>query len=80
MINYVKIATFTYAYEYSVIQHLLEQENIRYVFQNETALGVMPFYANALGGIFLKVHPDDVLEAKEILERFKSMSNLDIVD
>lgn len=80
MTAYVKIASYTYAYQYAVIQHLLELAEIRYVFQNETVLGILPFYANALGGIILKVHPDDVLQAKEIIERHKSQSNLDIVD
>jgi hypothetical protein len=80
MTNYIKIATYTYAYEYSVIKHLLELEHVRFMFQNETALGVLPFYANAIGGIVLKVHPEDVKVALEILERHRSQSNLDIVD
>lgn len=80
MLNFIKIASFTYAHEYSVLQHLLEQENLRFYFQNETVLGVLPFYSHALGGIFLKVHPDDVLAAKEIIERHKSQSNLEIID
>lgn len=80
MLNYIKIATFTYAHEYSILQHLLEQESVRFYFQNETVLGVLPFYSNAMGGIFLKVHPEDVLEAKEIIERYKSKSNLDIIE
>ncbi|MDN6317794.1 MAG: DUF2007 domain-containing protein [Flavobacteriaceae bacterium] len=80
MLNFIKIASFTYAHEYSILQHLLEQEDLRFYFQNETILGVLPFYSNALGGIFLKVHPDDVLAAKEIIERYKSQSNLEIID
>lgn len=80
MTNYIKIATYTYAYEYSVIKHLLELDHVRFIFQNETALGVLPFYANAIGGIVLKVHPEDINVALEILERHRSQSNLDIVD
>jgi len=79
MTNYVKVAVFTYPSEYAVLKLILEQEDIRFFFQNETVIGIVPFYSNALGGIFLKVHPDDVLRTEEILEEFKSNSNLHIV-
>lgn len=72
MLNYVKIAAFTFQYEYAVLRHLLEQEEIRFFFQNETAMGIMPFHHNALGGIYLKVHPEDVKKAEDILDNFKN--------
>lgn len=67
MVNYVPIAQFTYAYEYSVLKHLLEQANIPFFFKNETMANITPFYSNALGGIQLFVHPEAVEAAKTIL-------------
>lgn len=70
MIDFVKIAVFTYPYEYAILKLALERNNIRFFFQNETAIGIIPFYSNAMGGIFLKVHPNDVEMAKSILNDF----------
>lgn len=79
MTAYIKIAVFTYPYEFAVLKLLLEKEGLRFFFQNETVIGIVPFYSNAMGGIFLKVHPEDVSEAKEILQDFKNGANLDVV-
>lgn len=81
MLDFVKIAVFSFPHEYAVLRLLLEKEGVRFFFQNETAIGVMPFYSNAIGGIFLKVHPDDEQRAKLILTNFSndSSSNLRIV-
>lgn len=79
MIGYIKIAAFTYPSQYAVLKLVLEQEEIRFYFENETIISVLPFHSNAMGGIFLKVHPDDVNRAKEILSNFNSPSNLHIV-
>lgn len=76
MNGFIKIAVFNFQHEYAVLQLLLEQAGIRYFFQNETALGVMPFYSNAIGGIILKVHPEDLIEANQILDDFKARENL----
>lgn len=76
MNGYIKIAVFNLQHEYAVLQLLLEQAEIRFFFQNETALGVMPFYSNAIGGIILKVHPEDLEEAQQIINNFKSRENL----
>jgi hypothetical protein len=70
MLDFVKIAVFSFPHEYAVLQLLLENKNVRFFFQNETAIGVMPFYSNAIGGILLKVHPDDVDTAEMIVEKF----------
>ncbi len=78
MINFIKIAAFTYPHEYAVLKLVLEQNEIRFFFQNETVIGIIPFYSNALGGIFLKVHPEDEEEAKKILKQFQE-GNLHIV-
>lgn len=70
MKNFVTLAVFTYPHEYAVLKLLLEQEQINHFFQNETMIGVFPFYSNALGGIHLKVHPLDSERAQEILDSF----------
>jgi hypothetical protein len=79
MNRFIQLAVFTYPHEYSVLKLLLEKEHIRFFFQNETVIGVVPFYSNALGGIFLKVHPDDLLQAKQILEDYNFENHLHIV-
>lgn len=69
---YLHLATFTYQFEYLVIQGILEEENIRFIKKNETLAGLLPFYSNALGGIHLLVHPDDFNQAKKIIEDFQN--------
>lgn len=71
MKDFVTLAIYTYPHEYAVIKLLFDKENINYYFQNETMIGVFPFYSNALGGIRLKVHKADVPQAKEILKDFE---------
>lgn len=80
MKDFVTIAVFTYPHEFTVLKLLLEQEHISYFFQNETMVGVFPFYSNALGGIHLKVHKTNIEKAKEILDSLNgSTSPLKIV-
>ena len=38
-----------------VLKFLLEKEDIPFFFENETMVGISPFYSNALGGIRLLV-------------------------
>lgn len=70
MKDFITLAVFTYPHEYSVLRLLLDKEEIHYFFENETMVGVFPFYSNALGGILLKVHKLDVDKAREILDGF----------
>lgn len=79
MKNFKTIAIFQYPAEYSVLQLLFDQAEIRYFFQNETMISVFPFYSNAIGGIRLQVHIDDILEAEEIIKNLNNPSNLKIV-
>lgn len=72
MKDFVTLAIYTYPHEYSVLKLLLDQEGIQHFFQNETMIGVFPFYSNALGGIHLKVHQFDLERAQEILESFNN--------
>jgi hypothetical protein len=79
MENYKTIAIFTYPSEYTVLKHLLQQRNIRFVFLNETMISILPFHSNAIGGIKLNVHKEDVIIAKEIIDNLNYSSRLNIV-
>ena len=79
MQDFKTIAIFTYPSEYAVLRLLLEHHEIRHVFQNETMISVLPFHSNAMGGIRLKVHQDDILLAEEIIENLNRSSNMRIV-
>ncbi|MCG2429941.1 DUF2007 domain-containing protein [Aequorivita xiaoshiensis] len=79
MEHFKTIAIFQYPAEYAVLQLLFDQEGIRYVFQNETMISVFPFYSNAIGGIRLQVHIDDISQAEQIMSDFNNPSNLKIV-
>ena len=67
MENFKTVAIFSYPSEYVILQHLLEQSEIRFFFQNETIINVLPFHSNEVGGIRLKVHPDHVIKATGII-------------
>lgn len=75
MKDFITVAVYTYPHEYAVLRLLFEQEHINYFFQNETMVGVFPFYSNALGGIHLKVHKNDLEKAKEILKSLDNTSS-----
>jgi len=62
------IAIFNYTHEIVILKHRLDQESIPYFFENEATLGIVPFYNTALGGIKLKVHPNDFETVNSILE------------
>jgi len=79
MNDYKTIAIFTFPSEYTVLQHLLEQAELQFVFQNETMISVLPFHSNAFGGIRLKVHRDDLKKAKELMSSLEDDSHLSVV-
>ena len=79
MNNFKTIAIFQYPTEYAVLQLLFDQEEIRYVFMNETMISVFPFYSNAIGGIRLQVHLEDIELAKELMNNLNNPSNMKIV-
>lgn len=79
MENFKTIAIFTFATEYYVLQHLLEQAAISFIFQNETIISVLPFHSNRFGGIRLKVHKDDIEKAKGIMNSLEDDSHLSVV-
>lgn len=79
MDEFITIAVFDYPHEIQVLKHLLDQEGVAYFFENETALSVVPMYSVALGGIRLKIHPNDAETVKVILDQLDDKSNLRIV-
>jgi len=79
MKGFLKIAAFDNPHQYAILKTILEREHIRFFFQNETVIGLIPFYSTALGGIILKIHPEDFQEAKKILEELNYNSHLKIV-
>ena len=79
MKDFKTIAIFTFPSEYTVLQHLLEQANLRYVFQNEMMISVLPFHSNAVGGIRLRVHINDIEKAKVIINSLEDNSHLSVV-
>ncbi|WP_163398657.1 putative signal transducing protein [Flavobacterium fluviatile] len=72
MESFKTIAVFNYHHETVVLKHLLEQEEIPYFFENEITLSVVPLYTTALGGIKLKVHPNDFEQVQEILDNLNN--------
>ncbi len=79
MNHFITAAVFTYPHEIHVVKHLLQDAEISFYFENEAMMNIVPFYSQALGGIQLKVHPNDLEQVKEILEQFSSNDNLKIV-
>ena len=79
MEKFVTIAIFNYPHEITILKHRLEQEEIQFFFENETMMNIVPMYSQALGGIKLKVHPEDEALAKEILTEFNGNENPKIV-
>ena len=77
MEDFQTIAIFNYTHEIVVLKHILEQEKIQYFFENETMSSIAPFYSNALGGIKLKIHPNDFEKVQNIIDKLNS--NLNIV-
>ncbi|AWH84428.1 hypothetical protein HYN59_04540 [Flavobacterium album] len=76
---FVTAAVFTYPHEITVVKHLLQEAEITHYFENEAMAGIAPMYSHALGGIRLKVHPNDLDTVKDILDRFFYNDNLKIV-
>jgi hypothetical protein len=79
MEDFITIARFTYPSEYVIIELLLQQATINYVFLNETAITILPFHSNAFGGIRLQVHKNNKEKAIKIINNLKNDTVLEIV-
>ncbi len=75
MKDYLCLATFTYPYEYFVLKLKFEDAGLRYYFQNETLIGLLPLSSVAFGGIRLMVHPADSSKAKQIIDSLNDKSS-----
>lgn len=79
METFFTIATFDYIHEIEILKHRLDQEGLQYYFENEIMSSIVPMYSTALGGIKLKIHPNDFETVKTILQEMKYNNNLKIV-
>jgi hypothetical protein len=68
MKDFVTAAVFNYPHEITILKHLLTQAGISFFFENETMTSIAPLYSFALGGIKLKVHPNDLDAVTAILK------------
>mgnify|MGYP000930100037 FL=1 len=78
MTEFIKVATFNFAHEITILKTILDHEQIPYLFQNENLISIDPLASFAYGGIQLKVHPTDLNKVKEIIEEL-NRPNLNII-
>jgi hypothetical protein len=79
MEKFITVAVFDYVHEIQILKHRLDQEELHYFFENEIMSSFAPMYSNALGGIKLKIHPNDFETVKTILQEMRYGNNLKIV-
>ncbi len=79
MESFITIAVFDYPHEITILKHRLDHEGLQYYFENEATTSIVPMYSIALGGIKLKIHPNDSELVKQILSELNDNSNLKIV-
>ncbi|RVT79960.1 DUF2007 domain-containing protein [Flavobacterium sufflavum] len=79
METFITIATFDYIHQIEILKHRLDQEGLQYYFENEIMSSIAPMYSTALGGIKLKIHPNDTATVIAILQEMKYNNNLKIV-
>jgi hypothetical protein len=79
MEKFITVAIFDYIHEIQILKHRLDQQDLNYFFENEIMSSFAPMYSNALGGIKLKIHPNDFETVKTILQEMKYDNNLRIV-
>lgn len=79
MEDFITVARFTFPSDYAVLELLLQRDEIRYVFLNETVINVLPFHSNAFGGIRLQVHKEDKEKTIQIINDLDKSASLKIV-
>ena len=72
MSKFQQIATYQYSSEAYLIKGKLESEGIEVFLQNENTINTDPLLSNALGGVRVIVHSEDVLKSRQILEAMKN--------
>ena len=68
MSKFQQIATYQYSSEAYLIKGKLESEGIEVFLQNENTINTDPLLSNALGGVKVFVHSEDVLKSRQILD------------
>ena len=76
---FVTAAIFTYPHEIAILRILLAEEDIPHSFENEAMADIFPMYSHALGGIRLKVNPDDLEAVHLILKKLEGNNGLKIL-
>jgi len=79
MKDFITIANFTYPSEYVVLKLLLQQEEIPFIFLNETAASILPITICGKGGIRLQIRKKDEVEVLKIINDLDSSASLEIV-
>ena len=70
--NYTILATFPYSTEAQVTKAKLEAEHIRVMLLDEKTVDSDPLISQAIGGVKLMVHNDDVKEAIKIYNQIRA--------
>lgn len=70
--NYTILATFPYSTEAQVTKAKLEAENIRVMLLDEKTVDSDPLISQAIGGVKLLVHNDNVKEAIKIYNQIRA--------
>ena len=69
--NYTSLAVFEYSSEAQVTKSKLEDEGIRVMLKDEKTIDSDPLLSQAIGGVKLYVHNDDLKEAIPIYNRIR---------
>lgn len=70
----VTIAVFMQVLDARLAKVYLESHNIPCFLADENILSVQPFYASAIGGVKLNVHPEHEVEARRLYAEFQANS------
>lgn len=79
MERFITVAIFNYSHEITILKHQLDNVGIQYYFENEGMTAAIPMSSVALGGIKLKIHPNDFDLVMTILDELNPDTNLKIV-
>ena len=72
--TFITIARYQYSSEAQIIKGRLEADGIEVFIADNHTVDTDPLVSNAIGGVKLKVHAQDEVKAKEILNSIKEYS------
>lgn len=72
--TFITVATFQYSSEAQIIKGRLESDGIEVFLADNYTIDTDPLVSNAIGGVKLKVHHSDEVEARAILESIATTS------